>query len=60
MPMAPTSMVTMPPTISHCPPNNAEAPALLENISVHSRSKVYTPTLVIKANKAPTGAVAAL
>ena len=53
-------MVTMPPTISHCPPNNAEAPALLENISVHSRSKVYTPTLVIKANKAPTGAVAAL
>ena len=42
------------------PPKPAEAPASAGKHSVHSRSTLYTPTLVMSANSAPTGAVAAL
>ena len=60
MPMAPNAMVSMPPPMSHWLPNSADSPASAPNSSVHSRSTLYTPTLVMSANSAPTGAVAAL
>ena len=60
MPMAPNTSVTMPPPTNQALPNWAEAPASGLNSSVHSRRITYTPTLVMSANRAPTGAVAAL
>ena len=60
MPTAPNAMVTMPPPTSQALPNWAEGPASGLNSKVHRRRMTYTPTLVISANSAPTGAVAAL
>ena len=59
MPSAPKASVTRPSPTSTGPPNSAETPASCGNSSVHTRRMAYTPSLVMMANSADTGAAAA-
>ena len=57
-PMAPKATVASPIQMSKSPPNRADTPALAGNSSVHTRSTAYTPSLVMMAKSAATGAAA--
>ena len=56
--MAPKATVARPIHTSCSPPNRADTPASCGNSSVHTRSTAYTPSLVMMANSAATGAAA--